>query len=93
MLELYEYMNTFKLFSSLTGANSLGEIYIRVRIWKAPLKTCFTSRHKPFLTRTGDLFCQYKQLESTMYFVGLNHTKVETIHRYMTRACLLETSV
>jgi len=28
-----------------------------------------------------------------MYFVGLNHTKVEATDRYVTRACLLETSV
>ena len=26
---LYEYMKTFKVFSSLTGTNTLGEIYIR----------------------------------------------------------------
>jgi hypothetical protein len=57
------------------------------------MKTYFTSRHKPFLTRMGDFFCQYKQLESTTYFVGLNHSKVEDIDRYITRSCLLETSV
>jgi len=49
-------MKTFKVFLPLNGANSLGEIYIRVRIWKSPLKTYFTSRHKPFLTRAGDFF-------------------------------------